>query len=161
MKPERKSTKEAKSSQPKLLNWTLNDLSQRTLSYFVREILLYGWDPVLVLVSTKQENLRKIFSVTSSWIQTSQTWGQPYSDTSSYDVVSEYSLHKQFLFWIGGCLRRCVTSSPTCPHSRTENSKVLVSVHYSQCNQIWRFFALWATIQSWWQQLFYPNHPHC
>ena len=22
-------------------------------------------------------------------------------------------------------------------------------------------FALWATIQSWWQQLFYPNCPHC
>ena len=30
-----------------------------------------------------------------------------------------------------------------------------------QCDQIGRFFALWATIQSWWQQLFYPNHPHC
>ena len=30
-----------------------------------------------------------------------------------------------------------------------------------QCDQIWRFFALWPTIQSWWQQLFYPNHAHC
>ena len=30
-----------------------------------------------------------------------------------------------------------------------------------QCDQIWRFFALWATIQSWWQQLFYPNYSHC
>ena len=31
----------------------------------------------------------------------------------------------------------------------------------SQCDQIGRFFALWATIQSRWQQLFYPNPPHC
>ena len=30
-----------------------------------------------------------------------------------------------------------------------------------QCDQIRQFFALWATIQSWWQQLFYPNRPHC
>ena len=28
-------------------------------------------------------------------------------------------------------------------------------------DQIGRFFALWATIQSRWQQLFYPNFPHC
>ena len=32
---------------------------------------------------------------------------------------------------------------------------------HKQCDQIGRFFAFWATIQSWWQQLFYPNHPHC
>ena len=30
-----------------------------------------------------------------------------------------------------------------------------------QCDQIGRFFALWATIQSQWQQLFYPNCPRC
>ena len=30
-----------------------------------------------------------------------------------------------------------------------------------QCDQVGRFFAFWATIQSWWQQLFYPNHPRC
>ena len=30
-----------------------------------------------------------------------------------------------------------------------------------QCDQIWQFFALWATIQSRWQQLIYTNHPHC
>ena len=30
-----------------------------------------------------------------------------------------------------------------------------------QCDQIGRFFAFWASIQSRWQQLFYPNHPHC
>ena len=30
-----------------------------------------------------------------------------------------------------------------------------------QCDQIRRFFALWATIQSLWQQLYYPNCPHC
>ena len=28
-------------------------------------------------------------------------------------------------------------------------------------DQIGRFFALWATIQSRWQQLFYPNRPNC
>ena len=30
-----------------------------------------------------------------------------------------------------------------------------------QCDQIGRIFALWATIQSREQQLFYPNRPHC
>ena len=25
----------------------------------------------------------------------------------------------------------------------------------------WVIFTLWATIQSWWQQLFYQNCPHC
>ena len=30
-----------------------------------------------------------------------------------------------------------------------------------QCDQIGQFFALWATIQSRWQQLLYPNCPHC
>ena len=29
-----------------------------------------------------------------------------------------------------------------------------------QCDQIVRFIALWASFQSLWQQLFYPNHPH-
>ena len=35
--------------------------------------------------------------------------------------------------------------------------------HAAQCqlDQIGRFFALRATIQSRWQQLFYPNCPHC
>ena len=37
----------------------------------------------------------------------------------------------------------------------------LVSVGGDQCDQIGRFFALWATIQSPWQQLYYPNRPHC
>ena len=31
----------------------------------------------------------------------------------------------------------------------------------NQCDQIGRFFALWAIIQRWGQQLFYPNWPHC
>ena len=31
----------------------------------------------------------------------------------------------------------------------------------NQCDQIRGFLALWATIQSRWQQLFYPNRPHC
>ena len=35
------------------------------------------------------------------------------------------------------------------------------TVQCKQCDQIERFFALWATIQSRWQQLFYPNCPHC
>ena len=34
-------------------------------------------------------------------------------------------------------------------------------VQPEQCDQIGRFFALWSTIQSWWQQLFYPNWLHC
>ena len=32
---------------------------------------------------------------------------------------------------------------------------------HDQCDQNGQFFALWATIQSRWQQLFYPNCPHC
>ena len=32
---------------------------------------------------------------------------------------------------------------------------------WGQCDQIGRFFALWAIIQSRWQQFFYPNCPHC
>ena len=32
-------------------------------------------------------------------------------------------------------------------------------VVHNQCDQIGRFFALWATIQSWWPQLFWPNCP--
>ena len=31
---------------------------------------------------------------------------------------------------------------------------------WNQCDQIGRFFAIWASIQSWWHQLFYPNCPH-
>ena len=30
-----------------------------------------------------------------------------------------------------------------------------------QCDQIGQFIGLWATIQSWWPQLFCPNCPHC
>ena len=30
---------------------------------------------------------------------------------------------------------------------------------HNQCDQIRRFFVLWAIIQSQWQQLFYPNQP--
>ena len=33
--------------------------------------------------------------------------------------------------------------------------------HPIQCDQIGWIFALWAIIQSQWQQLFYPNCPHC
>ena len=29
-----------------------------------------------------------------------------------------------------------------------------------QCDPIGQFFAFWASIQSRWHQLFYPNHPH-
>ena len=32
-------------------------------------------------------------------------------------------------------------------------------VVHNQCDHIGRFFALWATIQSWWPQLFWPNCP--
>ena len=32
---------------------------------------------------------------------------------------------------------------------------------HQKCEQIGRFFALLSTIQSWGQQLFYPNLPHC
>ena len=32
---------------------------------------------------------------------------------------------------------------------------------FNQCDQIGRFFAFWASIQSRWQQLFYPNCSHC
>ena len=28
-----------------------------------------------------------------------------------------------------------------------------------QCDRIWRFIGLWSTIQSQWQQLFYPKRP--
>ena len=34
------------------------------------------------------------------------------------------------------------------------------SWHSRQCDQIRRFFALWATIQGRWQQLLYSNRPH-
>ena len=30
-----------------------------------------------------------------------------------------------------------------------------------QCDQIGQFIGFWASIQSQWQQLFYPNCPHC
>ena len=36
-----------------------------------------------------------------------------------------------------------------------------VNVCYGQCDQIERFFAVFASIQSRWQQLFYANCPHC
>ena len=32
---------------------------------------------------------------------------------------------------------------------------------HEQCDQIGQFFALWASIQSRWQQIFYPNCTHC
>ena len=32
--------------------------------------------------------------------------------------------------------------------------------NWSQCDQVGRFIALWATFQNLWQQLFCPNHPH-
>ena len=32
-------------------------------------------------------------------------------------------------------------------------------MRHQQCDQIGRFFAFWATIQSQWQQLFYPSQP--
>ena len=38
---------------------------------------------------------------------------------------------------------------------------LLMDLASGQCDQIGRFFALWATIQIQWQQLFYPNCPHC
>ena len=33
-------------------------------------------------------------------------------------------------------------------------------VRSKQCDQIERFFALWATFSSLWQQLFFPNFSH-
>ena len=41
-----------------------------------------------------------------------------------------------------------------------ENSYTSLSVFFAQCDQNGRFFALWATFQSPWQQLFSPNCPH-
>ena len=32
--------------------------------------------------------------------------------------------------------------------------------HHFQCDQIWRFFGIWATFQSLWQQLICPNILH-
>ena len=37
----------------------------------------------------------------------------------------------------------------------------LIAKRRIQCAQIWRFFVFWASIQSRWQQLLYPNTPHC
>ena len=34
------------------------------------------------------------------------------------------------------------------------------SLSHHQCDKIGQFFALWAAVQSWCQQLFYPNCPH-
>ena len=39
-------------------------------------------------------------------------------------------------------------------------SKSLLEVPQEQCDQIGRFFALWATFQSLWQQLVCPNLQH-
>ena len=36
---------------------------------------------------------------------------------------------------------------------------LFVPLPINQCDQIGQFFALWATIQSRWQNLFYPNQP--
>ena len=36
-----------------------------------------------------------------------------------------------------------------------------LTIDCDQCDQIGRFLALWATIQSRWQKIFYPNCPHC
>ena len=36
-----------------------------------------------------------------------------------------------------------------------------LSLHLHQCDQIGQFIGLWATFQSLWQQLVYPNLPYC
>ena len=55
----------------------------------LREVSLYDWPPVwLVLDSTNLVNLYLIQHKQSSWILTSQTGGQLYSETSPYKVLS-------------------------------------------------------------------------
>ena len=59
------------------------------------EVSLYGWPPVwLVWIWPNLLIWIIIQHKQSSWIQTSQTEGQPYSDTSPYKV-SEYSLPRR------------------------------------------------------------------
>ena len=48
-----------------------------------------------------------------------------------------------------------ITTRPGLP---PKNSRLLVT--YKQCDQIWRFIGLWATFQSLWQQLIWPNISH-
>ena len=61
-------------------DWTRN---QRTLTYFVRDrITVWLTSCSTGFDSTKLVNLYLIHYKQSSWIRTSQTGGQPYSDTS-------------------------------------------------------------------------------
>ena len=48
-----------------------------------------------------------------------------------------------------------ITTRPGLP---PKNSRLLVT--YKQCDQIWRFIGRWATFQSLWQQLIWPNISH-
>ena len=50
------------------------------------------------------------------------------------------------------------------PHNQVSFKKPLIQLiqlflPHRQCDQIGRFIALWATFQSLWQQLFWPNCP--
>ena len=58
------------------------------------------------------------------------------------------------------------------PSTASIGNKKMASLRVKKLRTFWNcdvtsvtrlgdFFALWATIQSWWQQLFYPNCPHC
>ena len=65
---------------------------------------------------------------------------------------------KLIFLWKHECTKRHLQSSPFSGIFLVRNSN---HWPWDQCDQIGRFFALWATIQSWRQQLFYPHHPHC
>ena len=70
----------------------LHAFLQRTLAYFLRGSITVQLTSCLTgLDSTKQVDILLIQHKRSSWIQTKQTGGQQYSDTSSYKV-SECSL---------------------------------------------------------------------
>ena len=64
-------------------------------------------------------------------------------------------------------LPNCQTNLVMAPHTPSLlirpliNSAAYYLNRYEQCDQIGQFFALWATIQCRWQQLFYPNCIHC
>ena len=53
-----------------------------------------------------------------------------------------------------------LSRSPTRNYFKTNANEESTLVQM-QCDQIGRFFGLWATIQSLWQKLLYPNRPHC
>ena len=49
-----------------------------------------------------------------------------------------------------GCTKKC-----------SKKLQRSIRVPLNSVTRLGDFFALWATIQSRWQQLFYPNGPHC